>query len=43
MIGRPMSVAVPNRACEDATLMSRVAHGDLSALGELYDRHARGL
>lgn len=43
MIGRPLSAVVPNRACEDATLMGRVAQGDLSALGELYDRHARGL
>ncbi len=43
MNGRRLSVVVPNRCSEDAAMMSRVAQGDLSALGELYDRHSPGL
>jgi RNA polymerase sigma factor (sigma-70 family) len=43
MIGHPVSARLSNRACADATLMRRLAQGDLSALGELYDRHAAGL
>lgn len=43
MIRRRLSVVVPSRSSEDAALMSRVAGGDLTALGDLYDRYAQGL
>lgn len=43
MTPRRLTVVRPPQVTDDARSLSRVANGDVGALGELYDRHASAL